>query len=304
MTVSPNRFFNSPKLKTKISSSWISESTSGIYESLRVYEGTCFHLEEHLNRFFESAKTLGLTVPLRRPELIQKIEKEILASGKKEAFVRLTLMNGVGAPLVGAHSQDEGQAPGLPLLSIIVAERTHPPEIYREGVVLKTSAVRRSPSQAAFPEAKSTACLNQVLAALDPMPARTYEILFLNQEGYLTEVRIGNFFIVTRGGAHCNAPLLITPPPLGLLNGVPRRFVIECARLGKIPVEERPLMRHELFNAEEAFLTNTSWEVLPIREVDGRRIGKKFPGPVTQKLQLLFHEGVRREMRKVRHGKS
>ncbi|MBI2167278.1 MAG: aminotransferase class IV [Candidatus Omnitrophica bacterium] len=243
---------------------------------MRVYSGMFFRLEEHLDRFLESAKTLGLKVPLSRSELRRRLKKELKDSGKKEAFVRLTLAG------------DE--------IFVVVSERVHPPEMYLKGIVLKTTVVRRNPSEAHHPEAKSTSCLNQVLATLDPAPSGTYEILFLNQEGYLTEVRIGNFFMVEKvSDRHGGLPLLITPPAVGLLNGVTRRFVIECARQGKIPVEERPVTRHELFNADEAFLTNTSWEILPIREVDGRKIGSALPGPLTRKLQTLFRQGVERE---------
>lgn len=261
----------------QINPSSFSEQTTGIYESVKATHGVFFQLEEHLDRFWESAKTLGLKVPLTRSELRQRLEKELADSGKKEAFVRLTL--------VGSE------------IFVVVGERTHPSEIYRKGIVLKTTVVRRNPSEAHHPEAKSTSCLNQVLATLDPSPPRTYEILFLNQEGYLTEVRIGNFFIIQKGR-------LLTPPTVGLLNGVTRRFVIECARLGKISVEERPITRHELFNADEAFLTNTSWEILPIREVDGRKIGSALPGPLTRKLQRLFRQGVERETRNGKIKKS
>jgi branched-chain amino acid aminotransferase len=258
---------------------------AGIYESLRTYEGVIFRAEDHIDRFFESAKTLGMKVLVTRSELKKRLEKELQDSGKKEAFIRLTMVD-----------QE---------IFILVAERTHPPRIYQEGVSLKTSTVRRNLSGALFPEAKSTSgCVNQILATLDPFPKDTFEFLFLNAEGYLAEVRIGNIFMVQRPvGAQLIAPLL-TPPTVGLLNGVTRRFVIECARLGKIPVEERPLMRHDLFNAEEAFLTNTSWEILPIRELDGRKIGSKLPGPVTRKLQRLFREGVRREIQKTRNDPS
>jgi len=256
----------------------------GIYESIKAYEGVLFKLEDHLDRFFESGKTVGLKIPETRGEIRRRIEKALAESGKKDAFVRLTLIDNVGA----THAS--------PLLSVIIAERTHSPELYRKGIVLKTSAVTRNTSASSFPEAKTTSgCLNQVLATLDPAPPGTYEILLLNQEGDLTEVRIGIFFIVKNGA-------LFTPAPRGLLDGVTRRFVIKCARLGKIPFEERPLTRHELFNADEAFLTNTSWEILPIREVDGRRIGGRIPGPVTQKLQKLFRREVEKEISATRRG--
>lgn len=254
------------------------ERHSGIYESLKVYEGVIFRLEEHLQRFFESAHTLGLKIPQTRVQLHARLRKDLRDSGKKEAFIRLTLVDG---EIFG-----------------VVSERRHSPALYRHGVSLKTTPVRRNSSQAVFPEAKSTVgCVNQVLATLDPKPSGNYEILFLNTEGYLMEARIGNFFIVSKGR-------LQTPPAHGLLNGVTRRFVIECARLGQIPVEEMPLMRHDLFNAEEAFLTNTSWEILPIREVDGRKIGFQWPGPVTRRLQALFKREVGREIRYGKNPKS
>ena len=249
----------------------LSDETTGIYESLRAYGGILFRVEEHLERFFESAHTLGLKIPFGRDEIRRRLKKTLADSGGKEAFIRLTLVDGE--------------------IFIVVGERKHPPEIYKKGISLKTSTVRRNLTQALFPEAKSTSgCVNQVLATLDPAPKNNFEILFLNGEGYIAEVRIGNIFIVDEGR-------LLTPPAMGLLNGVTRRFVIECARLGKIPVEERPLTRHELFNAEEAFLTNTSWEILPIREVDARKLGFTLPGPITRKLQTIFRREVRKEIR-------
>ncbi len=243
--------------------------TAGIFESLRAYAGVIFRLEDHLDRFFESAKTLGVNVPETRLRLKARLKKELRESGLQDAFLRVTLVG-------------DG-------LFVIVTERKHPKEIYQKGVSIKTGAVPRNLSQAMFPETKSTSCLNQVLATLDSADDLPYEILFLNSEGYLTEARIGNFFIAKHGR-------LFTPPPHGLLHGVTRRFVIECARLGKVPVEESPLTRHDLFNADEAFLTNTSWEILPIREADARRIGGNLPGPVTQKLQKIFHREVKKEI--------
>jgi len=266
-------------VKETVEASLLDEGPTGIFESLRTYDGVIFLLEEHLDRFFESAQSLGLRILESRSTLRKRLERALAESGRKKAFLRLSLVD--EKPFV------------------IVTERTHPAEIYQKGVRLKTSAVKRNPSQAGFPEAKSTSCMNQILGTLDPAPPGSYEILFLSQEGYLTEARMGNLFIVTVLAGHAS-PVLLTPPPHGLLNGVTRRFVIKCARSGKIPAEEKPLTRHDLFNAEEAFLTNTSWEILPIREVDGRKIGSEIPGRVTRKLQALFREAVRREIRKAK----
>ena len=254
--------------------SLLSPDVTGIYESLKVYGGIFFRMEEHLDRFFDSARTVGLEIPKTRKKIRSEMQKALIESGQKDAFVRLTLVG------------DE--------IFIIVSERRHSKEIYQKGITLKTATIRRKHSNQEFPEAKTNSCLNQVLATLEPAPSGNYEIIFLNAEGFLTEARIGNFFIVWRGK-------LFTPPPVGLLNGVTRRFVIECARLGKIPVEEKPLMRHDLFNAEEAFLTNTSWEILPIREVDGRKVGLKIPGAVTHKLQTIFRREVQKEIRNAKN---
>ena len=257
----------------------LSDEMNGIYESLRTYHGVFFRLEEHLDRFFESAKTVGIKVPETRASIRGRLHRAFRDSEKKDIFLRITLL------------EEKNTAP---FISVIVTERTHPKEIFLKGVTLKTSAVKRNPTQSAFPEAKSTACLNQVLGTLDPAPVGNYEILFLDTQGYLTEARIGNLFLVKNGR-------LFTPPPHGLLHGVTRSFVIECARLGKIPVEESPLTRHELFNAREAFLTNTSWEILPIREVDGRKIKGSLPGPVTKKLKTLFRREVEKEIRNAKN---
>jgi branched-chain amino acid aminotransferase len=163
--------------------------------------------------------------------------------------------------------------------------------------------VRRSLSNASPPEAKTSAFQNGVLAALEPNPAGAYEDLFLDMNGYVTEVRIGNLFIV-------DAHALLTPPTAGILNGITRRVVIECARRAGIPVREVPLTRHDVYNAREAFLTNTSWEILPVSSLDGRKIGGAstdrptdgpVPGPVTAKLHRIFKQKVAQECRRKPH---
>ncbi len=250
------------------------EEEIGIFETLRVYSGKIFRLEEHLDRLEESAKTSGYTFPLNRKVLRGEVVKAVHASGQKEAFVRVTLL--------------QGQA------FVFVGERTHSEALYRKGVCLQTTAVKRLASNASFPEAKTTAYQNGVLASLEVRSDATYEWLFLDQAGYVTEVRIGNLFMVASGNPNSKLELQ-TPPLVGILNGVTRRFVIECARDLGIPVRESPLTRHDIFNAGEAFLTNTSWEILPVRALDGRLIGRGIPGKLTLKLHKHFKKKVARE---------
>ncbi len=247
----------------------------GIFESLRTYQGEIFRLQDHLKRFVESAKTAGLPMPCSLETLgrelrlaLEAFQKENPGREKKDVFIRLMLWRDNPVVLIG--------------------EKKHPAFLYKEGVCLRTSPVKRSHSNASPPEVKTTAYQNAVLASLEPLQEKTYEWIFLDREGLVTEVRIGNLFIVTREG-------LFTPPTAGILNGVTRRFVIDCAHELKIPVQETPLTRHAIFNADEAFLTNTSWEILPVRELDGRRIGTKIPGPVSLKLQKFFKQKVSRE---------
>jgi branched-chain amino acid aminotransferase len=247
----------------------------GIFESLRVYQGKIFRLEEHLTRFMESAKTAGIAQVPSIKMLRRELETATEAFHKKEAWLRLTLV------------QDQ--------IFVMAGERVHPKRLYEQGVALQTSPVKRSLSNAAFPEIKTTAYQNAVFATLEPRPEKIYEWLFLDAGGFITEVRIGNIFMIKKfSGPHVPAEI-VTPPLLGILNGVTRRFVIECASQSGIKVSESPLTRHDLFNAGEAFLTNTSWEILPVRELDGRRIGGQIPGPITKDLHRIFRKKVNEE---------
>ena len=253
------------------------EEEIGIFESLRTYGGKIFHLEEHLDRLCESAKTSGFSGKLDRSELRRELELALQAfrrekpREKNDLFLRLTLFQ--------------------KQIFIMLGTRIHAPALYRQGVALKTSPVKRSLSNASFPEVKTSSYQNAVLASLEPSGDGTYEWLFLDRNGFVTEVRIGNFFMVKE-------KVLYTPPVLGILNGVTRRFVIKCGLALHFTVKEVPLTRHEIYNADEAFLTNTSWEILPVRELDSRRISGRVPGPVTSKLALKFRQSTKSSKKK------
>ena len=268
-------YSNGKKITDQIPLSEFREEEAGIFESLRTYQGKIFRVEEHLDRFFESAKTSGFSGKLDKRKLCRELELALQTFRREEPefakegdlFIRLSLFQ--------------------KRIFVMVGIRVHAPELYRCGVALKTSPVTRSLSNASPPEVKTSSYQNAVLASLEPSGPETYEWLFLNRSGYVTEVRIGNLFIV-------KDHVLLTPPCLGILHGVTRRFVIKCGLALQLKVREVPLTRHEIFNADEAFLTNTSWEILPVRELDSRPIGKKIPGPVTLKLMRQFKRLTRR----------
>jgi branched-chain amino acid aminotransferase len=274
---------------------------AGVFESMRAYGGRILHEKEHLSRLLESAKTVGYKSDFLyyrngrgnksqgrcqgwpfpdRAKLQLELKSALRAFGKKECFVRLTLWEGRSFVILGS--------------------REHPKELYEKGVVLKTASFPRGGPNT-FPwQAKVSAYQQAILAGTEPHPDKIYEWVFLNREGVLTETRVGNFFIVKYrfthpvcGNSHTRCvekggATLFTPPEHLILNGVTRRFVIKCAlELGFQP-REIPLTRHEFFNADEAFLCNTSWEILPVRELDGRTIGSGKPGPITLKLHRFF----------------
>lgn len=246
----------------------------GIFESLRTYRGKIFRIEDHLKRFMESARTAGVSSRVDVKAVRMELESALHAfmthgpDPDEDFFIRVSWWKGKFYVLVG--------------------QRKHAASLYNEGIALKTSPVKRSLSNAVPAEVKTSAYHNAVLASLEPGSA--YEWLFLDRNGFVTEVRIGNFFIIKDG-------VLRTPPTQGILNGVTRRFVVECARQLEIPVQETLITRHEVYNADEAFLTNTSWEILPVRELDSRKIGRDLPGPLTLKLHQTFKQKALQECR-------
>ena len=190
-----------------------------------------------------------------------------------------------GSPIL--PSRFFGRVCGIPEIFAIIGSREIPEKLYETGVILKTSSFPRG-SGNAFPYQSKTSSYQQaVLASTEPDPAGAFDWLFLDQRNYLTETRTGNFFIVKNRR-------LLTPPEHLILNGVTRRFVIKCAHETGLKVRETPLTRHDFFNADEAFLTNTSWEILPVRGLDGRVIGTGAPGPVTAGLHRIFTAKIRR----------
>jgi len=256
----------------------------GVFEGIRVYGGRVFKLDEHVRRLYESAKSILLEIPIPPEEMKRLILEAVRRNGLQDAYVR---------PIVTRGRGDLGIDPrkcGRPTVVVIVDQiQLYPERAYREGLRMITATHRKSPSDSLNPRIKSLNYLNQILARLEANLAGADEALMLNHEGYVCECSADNVFVVRSGEVW-------TPPAhLGILRGVTRDAVLEIARDLGIPAFERTFTLHDVYTADEVFLTGTGAEIGPVVWVDGRVIGSGKPGPLTLRLLQAYRELTARE---------
>ncbi|MCL6499095.1 MAG: branched-chain-amino-acid transaminase [Firmicutes bacterium] len=256
----------------------------GVFEGIRVYGGRVFKLDEHVRRLYESAKSILLEIPIPPEEMKRLILEAVRRNGLQDAYVR---------PIVTRGRGDLGIDPrkcGRPTVVVIVDQiQLYPERAYREGLRMITATHRKSPSDSLNPRIKSLNYLNQILARLEANLAGADEALMLNHEGYVCECSADNVFVVRSGEVW-------TPPAhLGILRGVTRDAVLDIARDLGVPAFERTFTLHDVYTADEVFLTGTGAEIGPVVWVDGRVIGSGKPGPVTLRLLQAYRELTARE---------
>jgi len=256
----------------------------GVFEWIRSYKGLVFKLAEHVDRLYESAHTLMLKIPMSKKEMIAAIVSTLKANHLKDAYIRVVVTRGVGDLGLDPRKCDK---PGV----FIIADKIvlYPAKLYREGMEIVTVPTPRNLPEALNPQIKSLNYLNNILAKIEAINAGVEEALMLSAHGYVAECTGENLFIVRRGE-------LITPPAhAGILKGITRDCVMQLASKVKVRPREEMLTRHDLFNAEECFLTGTAAEIAPVVKIDGRRIGEGRPGKVTLKLMKAFRSLTRSE---------
>ncbi|MCR4398050.1 MAG: branched-chain-amino-acid transaminase [Firmicutes bacterium] len=251
----------------------------GVFEGIRAYNGRVFKLAEHIRRLYESAHSILLRIPLDQKEMEEAVLQTVRANGFRDCYIRLVVTRGVG---------DLGLDPskcGEPSVFIVADDIIlYPEEAYRKGLPVMSVAVRRTAPDALSPRVKSLNYLNNVMAKAIANLAGVPEVLMLNQQGYVVEGTGDNVFIV-RGRT------LITPAPyLGILEGVTRNTVMEMASSMGFEVSEGVFSLHDVYVADECFLTGTAAEIAPVTVVDGRAIGTGEPGPVTRRLMEGFRD--------------
>ncbi len=254
----------------------------GVFEGIRVYNGRIFECEEHLTRLFASAKAIRLTVPYSRDAVRTAMEETVKANGFKDCYIRLVVTRGVG--YLGLNPAK------CPVATVIVIADTidmYPKEMYEKGMSVITASVIRNHPNALSPRVKSLNYLNNILAKIEAVDAGVPEAIMLNHEGNVAECTGDNLFIVRQGA-------VLTPGTAdGILEGITRKVIIELCKKLEIPIFEKTLQRHDLYVADECFLTGSAAEVIPVTSIDKRTIGNGTPGPVTMKLVDAFRRHIR-----------
>jgi branched-chain amino acid aminotransferase len=250
----------------------------GVFEGIRVYNSHVFKLEEHLNRLYDSAKSIALSIPLGKVEFREAILETIRKNSLRDAYLRVVVTRGYG---------DLGLNPVKCAKASVVIIADYIAPLY-EGISAKAivAATRRNNPDSLDPQIKSLNYLNNILAKMEANRAGVDEAIMLNQQGMVCEGTSDNLFVVKNG-------ILITPPLSdGALGGITRSAVLELAAQLKIPVEEKSITVHEIMASDEAFLTGTAAEIGALVEVNGQNIGDGKPGPMWKILSAAF-KGVR-----------
>ncbi len=263
----------------------------GVYETMRAYDDVVFMLDEHINRLQSSASMIGLALPMDTGRMKAAIYDILGANSLKNAYVRLTVSRGYG-PI--------GLDPSLCQVPtfVILAEdmKDYPRSFYDKGVRAIVSRVRRTPSVAINPRIKSLNFLNNILAKIDAKDVGAYEAIMLNMAGHIAEGTISNVFFVRDG-------IVCTPDTgCGILDGITRNIVLKLARKEGMMVTEGEFTTDDIYAATEVFVTNTTMEVMPIRQIDAVLYEV---GNVGKFLRGLYIEEVRAYVKNIKdHGPS
>jgi branched-chain amino acid aminotransferase len=254
----------------------------GIFEGIRFYNGRVFRLEEHLARLWDSARSICLEIPMSMRAMSEAVLETVRQNRVRDGYIRLLVTRGVGN--LGLNPT-QCKHPSVIIIAATIA--LYHESFYRKGLTIVTCATRRSNAAALNPAVKSLNYLNNVMARIEANLAGADEALMLNDAGNVAECTADNVFIIKRGQ-------IFTPPiTAGALRGITRGIVFEIAGEHGIKISETDITRHDVFVADECFLTGTAAEIVPVVKADGRLIGNGKPGPITTRTIARFREMTR-----------
>jgi branched-chain amino acid aminotransferase len=249
----------------------------GVFEGLRSYRGKVFRLREHIARLYESARAIWLEIPMAQDAMCDAVNDAVRVNKIEDGYIRLVVTRGAGT-----LGLDPNRCSNPQVIIIADAISLYPKEFYENGLAIVTVSVQRTSPAALSPRIKSLNYLNNILAKIEGLQAGCSEALMLNHKGEVAECTGDNVFLVRHG-------VLCTPPlDAGILGGITRQAVIELALEAGVEVRETALTKHDVYIADECFLTGTAAEVVPVVKVDSRTIGTGKPGPITRDLEKRF----------------
>lgn len=260
----------------------------GIFEGIRIYDGNIFKCKEHLDRLYDSAKSIMLDIPLSQNEMEEALAETLRRNDMRDGYIRLVVSRGPGN-----LGLDPKRCPSAWVIIIVEQLAIYSEEAYRNGLVSVSVSQRRNIPDALNPKIKSLNYLNNILVKIQANLAGVGEAIMLNSQGYVAEGSSDNIFIIKKG-------VVYTPPCyVGALEGITRGAIMElCGKLG-YPLKEEPFTLHDVYVADEVFFTGTAAEVIAVREVDGRTIGSGQAGPITTHLLQEFRKMVTEDGLKV-----
>ena len=254
----------------------------GVFEGIRIYNGKIFEADAHLKRLYDSARAIRLNIPIGLEQFRSIIEQSFKINNFTDCYVRAIVTRGAGC--LGLNPNKCTQ-PGV----IVIADtiELYPKEMYENGMAIITASVIRNHTNAVSPRIKSLNYLNNILAKIEALDAGVPEAVMLNHDGNVAECTGDNIFTVRAG--HVYTPTTAD----GILEGITRGVMLKLCGRNNIPCSEQVLQRHDLYVADECFLTGSAAEVVPVTKIDGRLIGTGEVGPVTRQLIDAFRRYVR-----------
>ncbi|MDD4127991.1 MAG: branched-chain-amino-acid transaminase [Methanomicrobium sp.] len=255
----------------------------GVFEGIRAYNGRVFRIHEHLDRLYDSAKTIDLDIGMTKSEMEEVVLETLRQNKLKDAYIRLVVTRGVG---------DLGLDPrkcSKPTIFVIATEwGAMYGDLYEKGLKAVTVSVRRNSADALPPNVKSLNYLNNILAKIEANYKGGDEAIFFDTNGYIAEGSGDNLFVVKNG-------VILTPHTLNNLRGVTRLVLLEIAGELGIPVKEQNLGYFDLYSADEVLVSGSAAEIAPVTLIDGRKIGTGKPGPFASQLIAAFSSKTKSE---------
>lgn len=251
----------------------------GVFEGIRAYNGRIFRMKDHMDRLYQSAKAILLTIPYEKEELGKILLETVRRTGLDDAYIRLVVTRGPGDLGI-----DPRKCPKPAVYIIAGAIALYSKEQHNKGLRCTIASTRRNRPDCLNPQVKTLNYLNNIMAKIEAIQSNVDEAIMLNEAGYVAEGAADNIWVVQEG-------LLCTPPThVGILEGITRKVIMEICDEHAIAWREKNMVVHDLIKADEIFLCGTGAELIPVVDVDGRVVGDGRPGPVFRRLLGLFQE--------------